>query len=151
MANEAEWTYGTITEIVGTGAAPGNATIAASGGFTTTASTGVAAATHLNYPLADITLTCSFGTAPTAGSTIDIFARRLNVDGGTNDAPQPDANFLETHVGQWLVDAVTATQYLQTTIPLFEDQEYFFRNNADQAVSASWTVDIKAKTFAPGA
>lgn len=152
MAGEAIWTYASLSEIVSAGSAPGNAAISASGGFTATASSTVTSTQHNNYPLADLVLTVAFSTAPTAGGTIDIFLREESVD-GTNDTPQPDSNFLHQHVGQWLVDAVgsSTTQYLTTEIPIKREFSIWLRNNCDQATDTGWTVDIRAKTFGPGA
>jgi hypothetical protein len=98
-----------------------------------------------------------FGTAPTAGSTIDLYARLDAMAGPAADSPDPDANFPWVYLGTFQVDASTVRQHLPIEIPLPNtktSQVYNFviRNNGTgQTISANWQLWIIPKAIGAAA
>ena len=132
-------------EIIGTGSAPGNASVSV-GAMTTTASSLLALATYQTRQFRTLVFDGSFAatTSLAAGDTIDIYERAMNISDTTDDANQPDATNKHRLVGSFQVDAGQTGQVLESNpIPVKPyDVEYFFLNNAGEAISASWTVDV---------
>lgn len=143
MANEAVYKYGT------------QATLESSGGSTaaaafTAATTGLTDTDHDDYTLLDLVLGVTFGTAPTAGEVVNLYARLLNID-GTNDAQAPSANYLATYLGSCLVDAVTSAQYVALNNVPLPGREFsvYIENRTSQTLSAGWTLKATPKTVGP--
>lgn len=107
-----------------------------------------------NWPDAEFVLTCAFATAPTEGRSINLLARPLNIS-GTNDAPVPEATRPGHYVGSFIVDNVTATQYLPlqglVAYDLPRAADYYLHNGTDQTVSASWTLVVTPRNVIPAA
>jgi len=148
MANEVQLkTYTTVNHIV-------SATAGVSAGAFNASSeidTSVDNTTNL-APLCNVILTVTFGTNPTAGDTIDVYRRDLNIV-STNDEPDTDANFKQHYVGSLVVDVSTSAQYLQLSgVPLPPTGcDFFIYNSAAQAISSGWALDVQPYTFAPAA
>lgn len=104
-------------------------------------------------PAAMATLECTFGTAPTLGSNVNLYARLLNVV-STSDQVVPSASFLHTFLGAFPVDDVTATQLITLEIPLpnastSQQYEFYLENRTGQTMSAGWSLYITPKTLGP--
>lgn len=105
------------------------------------------------YPFVRFVLAVTFGAAPTAGRGINLYERKLNID-GTNDAPEPDASYKYDLIGTFIVDGVSTTQYLALDYrprPSHQDAEYYLENQAGQTISAGWTLKATPFTLQPGA
>lgn len=103
-----------------------------------------------NYPDAEFVLACAFGTAPTEGSTIDLLARELDID-GTNDADVPEATYKTRRIGSFIVNNVTTTQYLKLLaydVPYLAGY-YLHNNGTGQPISAGWTLKVTPRTVGP--
>lgn len=104
-------------------------------------------------------LTCQWATAPDDGSTINIYARKMNID-GTNDSPTPSANNLDQYIGSFVADgdvAINTDAYLVTnwlTLPnhyTSQVYEFYLENQTGQTISANWDLDITPVTKGPHA
>ena len=106
-----------------------------------------------NYPDAEFYLTGAFGTAPTEGTTLALYARPLDID-STNDAEVPEAARPTAFIGVFVVNNVTTTQYMQLQggyardVPLKAD--YYLHNNATgQTFSSTWKLVVVPRTRGP--
>lgn len=147
MANEAVVKLGTIKTLESAGASVANAAMSAE----STSSYGVVA-DGAGYPDADFVLAVAFTTAPTANTTLDLYARELDID-STNDAQAPTTTYKARYIGSFVVNAVTTAQYLKLCardVPLVAG--YYIHNNATgQALSAGWTLKATPRTMGPAA
>lgn len=107
-------------------------------------------------PVASAVLQVNFSVAPTAGTSINLYAALANID-GTNDAEVPDADLQHTYLGSFPLAAITTAQYIPITISLpntYTSQAYNFHieNKSGQAIPASsWTLKITPKTIGASA
>jgi len=105
-------------------------------------------------PLCNLILTVQYDSAPTVNSTVDVYRRDLNIV-STNDEPEPDATYDGGHyVGSFVLDAVTAAQYLQIIgVPLPPTScQFMVENNGGQTIGASdWDLDVQPWTYEPAA
>jgi len=108
-------------------------------------------------PSSSYILQCQFATLPDDNSTIDLFARKLNIE-STNDSPEPDAVNLSQRVGSFTVDgtiAVTNDMFLPTnwlTLPNMkssQEYDYYLGNNTGQTISANWELFENPSTKGP--
>ena len=99
---------------------------------------------------------CQWATAPDDGSVINIYGRKMNVE-GTNDSPVPSANNLDQYIGRFVVDGDVATStnaYHVTnemTLPnhvTSQQYEFYFENQTGETISSGWAAWITPK--APG-
>lgn len=88
-------------------------------------------------PDADFVLSCQFATAPAAGTTIDLYAQDLDID-GTGDARPPTTSYRERFVGSFVIDNTTAAQYLRlSAYDVPPKAAYYLHNNGTgQTMSA---------------
>lgn len=98
----------------------------------------------------------TFGTAPTAGETIDLYVRPLNIADTTKDQNAPTADQPVTYLGSFVLDDVTTEQVLMidVSLPLVASSqqfEFYIRNNGGQTLSAGWSLQITPKTYGPHA
>lgn len=102
------------------------------------------------FPDASFTLAVAFGTAPTVNTTLDLYARELDID-GTNDAVAPTTTYKRRYIGSFQVFNQTATQYIKTlAFDVPKLAEYYLHNNATgQTVSSGWTLKITPRTYKP--
>lgn len=103
-----------------------------------------------NFPDARFVAAFTFGTAPTEGTVLALYARPLDID-GTNDAQVPEAARPTVYIGAFVVDNVTGTQYAEIIardVPWLA--AYYLHNNATgQTVSAGWTLKVTPCSVAP--
>jgi hypothetical protein len=110
--------------------------------------------TFYKFPLAKVILVLNdLSAAPSAGLTVDLYRRGLNVV-GTADEPEPDANFKATFVGSFLIDAVdpaaTDTPYVLMGIPLLPNEmQFYIQNNLGVTISANWDLNVIPYTYKP--
>lgn len=140
-------TYGTAKTLVNANGASiaNNAISAAAGTMDSTE--------QKDYQGVDFALTCAFGTNPTAGSTIAVILRALNID-GTTDAPAPTASYLVKFAGNFDVIVNTSTNTLLCRVwalPCREYEVYLYNNATGQSVSANWTLKATPFTYRPSA
>ena len=143
MANEIKKVYGTEKTFSTTIAAISNNAISAAIGTYSSTDT-------LDYPDADFVLVVTFGTAPTEGSTIDLLVRPMDVQ-GTNDTVAPQATYQPHRIGTFVVDNVTAAQYLFCSgFDLPKTGELYLYNNATgQSTSANASLYMTPRTLMP--
>ena len=106
-------------------------------------------------PLAAMVLQAAYASAPTAHTTVDLFARLMDVE-STHDQDTPDGNFEHHYMGSFPLNDVTTTQRipLSVTLPNVSSgqvYEFYIRNNAGQSLSAGWKLFITPKTYGPHA
>ncbi len=146
-ANDAIYTYGTTKTLVNaSGASISNNAISASAGT-------MDSTEQDDYLGVDLALTCAFGTNPTAGTTIDVILRPLNID-GTTDAVTPTASYLHHYVGSFRVIANTSTNTYHLRVldlPSREYDVYLYNNATGQSISANWTLKATPVTLRPSA
>lgn len=108
-------------------------------------------------PTAGFVLTTAAGqSAWTAGDTVSLFARLMNVN-GTADAPQTDANYPHIYVGKFKMDAASGTQDValidgDTPLPnqyASQVYEFYIRNNGAVSLAAGWTLKVTPKAIGP--
>jgi hypothetical protein len=146
VAGEAQRVYGTQITLEANGASIGN--------------NAIAQANDANVDLSDDTpadsfdgefaLTVNYPVAPTAGSSISLILRPLNID-GTADAPVPTATYLNEMFGTFLPNAATGAQTLRcfaTHLPR-EFEAYLFNNGTGQTIPAGWTLRFRPVTYQP--
>lgn len=104
------------------------------------------------YPDGEFVLAAAFGTAPTEGAAISLYARPLDVT-GTNDTEVPEASRPTWFVGSFVVNNVTTTQYMVCVgYDLPKLASYYLHNNATgQTISSGWTLKVTPRTFGPAA
>lgn len=105
------------------------------------------------YPDAEFVLGVTFGSAPTEGAVIALYARPLDVDGSA-DTEVPEATRPTRYIGSFVVNDVTTLQYpapvLARDVP--ELAEYYLHNNGTgQSISAGWTLKVRPRSYRPAA
>ena len=102
------------------------------------------------FPDAEFVMSFAYGTAPTEGAVIALYARPLDID-GTNDAEVPEATRPTYYVGNFVVNNVTSTQYatlIARDVPKLAT--YYPHNNATgQTISAGWTLKVIPRSYTP--
>lgn len=143
MANEIKKVYGTQKTVSTSIAAIANNAISAAVGTYSATDT-------LDYPDADFVLVVTFATAPTEGSTIDLLVRPMDVQ-GANGTVTPEATYQPHRIGTFVVDNVTAAQYLFCSgFDLPKAGELYLYNNATgQSTSANASLYMTPRTLAP--
>lgn len=104
------------------------------------------------YPDAKFVISVTFGTAPTEGTTLALYARPLAID-GTNDAEVPETTRPTVFIGTFVVNNVTTAQYIELLaqdVP-WSASYYIHNNGTGQTVSAGWTLKVTPCTVAPAA
>lgn len=102
------------------------------------------------YPDGEFALSCAYGSAPTEGTLISLYARVLDID-GTNDTDVPEATRPGYVVGAFVVNNVTSTQYLwcyAQDLPLVASY-YLHNNGTGQTISAGWTLKVTPRSRGP--
>jgi len=103
-----------------------------------------------NAPDAEFVLACSFATAPTVNTTLDLYAAEQDID-GTNDAADPTTTYKPRYIGSFVVNSVTTTQYLKLRANDVPTIAYYFlhNNGTGQTVNAGWTLKVTPRTVGP--
>jgi len=104
------------------------------------------------FPDAEFVLTATFGTAPTEGTVLALYARPLDVDGAA-DTEVPEAARPSVFVGSFVVNNVTTPQTM--TLRAYDvstKADYYLHNNGTgQTVSAGWVLKVTPRTVGPAA
>lgn len=130
LTGAALYQYGTQVTIISDAAGAAANTFSAAGDATNLVQTDF-------VPLADVTLDITFTSAPTAGDSIILYRRDMNID-GTNDAVEPSANYRKTPVGEFLLEATATRQYHNITdVPLTVDQDFYIEYNTTTVATAT--------------
>lgn len=106
-------------------------------------------------PQASVVLEATFSVAPDVNSSVALFGRLDNIQGG-NDQDDPSANYQHVFLGRFLVKNITSNQFIPIIISLPNNASsqiyrFFIQNNAGQAISAGWDIHITTKTIGPHA
>jgi hypothetical protein len=101
-------------------------------------------------PDAEFVLACTFGTAPTVNTTIDLYAAEQDID-GTNDAAAPTTTYKPRYIGSFVVNNVNTTQYLKLRASDVPTVAYYYllNNGTGQTVNAGWTLKVTPRTVGP--
>ena len=108
-------------------------------------------------PMATMVGLFTFGVAPTASTTIDLFARLMNIADTTKDADTPTDDIPRIYLGSYTLENVTAEQVIAIDIHLpnvYTSQlyEFYIKNNGTgQSLSSGWSLQIAPKTLGPHA
>ena len=145
MSGEMIVVTGTTKMLVSSGASLANNTMSAASAATYDRDTDGA-----SYPDADIVLAVAFGTAPTANTTLDLYARELDID-GTGDAVAPTTTYKSRYIGSFPVINQTAMQYIKIrAFDVPKLAEYHVHNNGTgQTMSAGWTLKVTPRSYKP--
>lgn len=151
MANETVYKYGTTKTLTTTGGATSNNQMSAAAGTT------YSQTDTLDYPDAVFVLvTAGFGAAPTAGTTIDLYVRPLDID-GTTDAPAPATGastdaYKAQYIGSFVLKASSASgdayRCVGYDIPR-AGEAYLFNNGTGQSLTVNWTLKMTPRTVGP--
>lgn len=142
MATEVRRVYGTQKTLQTSG------TTVASGALSAAAAAVYAQADTLDFPDAVFALTIAPGAAVTAGSSIDLVLRPLDID-GTTDAPVPTASYLNHFVGSFRpTGSGSQTLYLEVRdVP--RAAEAYILNNATGQATGAWTLKMTPLSYQP--
>ena len=110
-------------------------------------------------PLAIFALEFTTATTGNAGSTIDLYARPLNIgDAGTEDAEVPDANFGHMYLGSFPHNNPSTSAQVATfgmvglpNVVTSQIYNFYIQNNTGQTISAGWELTVTPVTFGPHA
>lgn len=102
------------------------------------------------YAFVDVALTHTRAAAGTAGLTVTLFRRFLDIV-GTSDEPAASANFPGTVVGVFLSSNITTEQFeMVAGVPVYgRPCEFYIQNNTGQTINATWDLDIHPWTWIP--
>ena len=104
------------------------------------------------YPDAKFVLAATFGTAPTEGTTLALYARPLAID-GANNAEVPETTRPTVFIGTFTVNNVTTAQYIELLaqdVP-WNASYYLHNNGTGQTVSSGWTLKVTPFTVTAAA
>ena len=147
MSNEAILTTGTQKTLEANGASIANNALAQAddAGYSVSAD-------GAYFPHARFVISATFGTAPTEGTTLALYARPINID-STNDSEVPETTRPTRFIGTFAVNNVTTAQYIDLIafdVP-WEADYYVHNNGTGQTLSAGWTLKVTPFTYEPGA
>jgi len=95
------------------------------------------------FPDAKFVFSGAYASAPTEGAVVALLARPINID-STNDAEAPESTRPDVWIGNFKLNNVTTTQYIELMaydVPW--EAEYYIHNiNAGQTLSAGWTLKV---------
>lgn len=101
-----------------------------------------------SYPDAEFVLTGTFGTAPTDGTVLALYAQPLAID-GANNAQAPDTTRPTFFVGTFVVNSVTTQQSMNLLArDLPANANYYIHNNGTgQQLNAGWTLKVTPRSY----
>ncbi len=140
--------YGTLDDLDSASAAVSNNTFSVAGDL-------AAWTNDDDAPIATVVGLFTFGTAPTGGATIDLYARLLNIADTTKDAPVPTTDQPVVYLGAYILDNVTSEQVIAIDVVLpnaktsQEYEFYIYNNGTGQSLSSGWSLQITPKTYGP--
>lgn len=152
MANELKQVYASATTVISCAAAISNAN-----GTDNSHATQLDNSNDYPYALAVLNITDTFAAAPGAGSSIDLYMVRDDVDGTTDETPIPsttDMFYLASFMGSWILDNQDVAVVKTIVIDLrgVRKARFFIWNNSGQQISytsTATTVKITPFTVAP--
>lgn len=103
-----------------------------------------------SYPDAEFVLVGAFGTAPTEGTALALYARPLDID-GTSDAEAPETTRPTVFIGTFTVNNVTSTQSMvlngiyAADVPKKADY-YIHNNGTGQSLSTGWKLIVTPRS-----
>jgi len=105
-----------------------------------------------NVDMASVSFKGTLAVSGTAGTFINLYARKLNVQ-STDDDLAPNITFKQTFVGSLAIISSTA-QAITIDIPLpnyktNSEFEFYIINSSGQSLNAGWTIYITPKTIGP--
>jgi hypothetical protein len=125
-----------------------NGAAVTTGSFSASSDIDTAFSNSDGYLWSDVILTYERGAAGSAGLTVALYRRYLDVV-STNDEPITDANFKAELVGVKVSDNVTGLQYA-----VFENIwiggrpcEFYIENQTGQSISNTWDLDVIPWTY----
>ena len=104
-------------------------------------------------PQASVTLLCNFSVAPTVNSSLNLYARLLDVQ-STNDNTTPNANFQHRYLGSFPLNDSTVDQYISIDVSLpnayaSQQYEFYIENKSGQSLPLGWDLYVTPKTIGP--
>jgi hypothetical protein len=111
-------------------------------------------------PMAAIAGLFTFGTAPTAGTTIDLYCRPLNFvdstkDHGTTTIEEESLIYLGSFVMSNTEGTAEQVRHLDVKLPMHktaQPMEFYIHNNGTgQSLSSGWSLQITPYTYGPHA
>ena len=110
------------------------------------------AADAASWPDAEFMLTAIFGTGPTEGRCVNLYARPMDID-GTADAEVPEAARPTLYIGAFIVNNVTLAQTMHIQGLIARDlprlANYYLHNDAGQTISAGWVLKVIPRNVVP--
>jgi len=109
-------------------------------------------------PMGRFQLTFQYSTGTLGSSAqVPLYARLLNIDGSTGDAPVPDASYPYEYLGSFRVDPNLAVStddnyWLDAPLPngkTSQEYEFYIRNMTGVDFVAGWKFRVTPKTIAP--
>lgn len=145
MSGETQVVFGTLKTLEANGAAVANNAI----GTADDANYDVVV-DGSSYPDALFTLVGTFGTAPTEGTVLSLYARPLDID-GTTDSEVPEVTRPTLFIGNFTVNNVTTAQAMQLlAVDLPKLATYYVHNNGTgQSLSAGWKLTALPRSYKP--
>lgn len=157
MANELQMVFGSQVTVISLAAALANAANTYTGltGLTNTALDN--SATLYPYAKAVLGVPDTFAAAPTAGGTVDLYMVEDDIDGASDETPEPaatDIDNLARYVGSFVVDNQDVAHIKPIVISLegVQKARFFIKNNTGQQLSytaAPITVKITPFSYKP--
>lgn len=144
--NDAIVKYGTTKTLEANGASTANNVVTQADD----ASYGISADGNM-APDAEFVFSGTFSVAPTENTTVDLYARELNID-GTADAEVPEASSHKPrYIGSFVLNNVTSAQYVKVlAYDVPTEASYYIHNNATgQTLGAGWTLKVTPRTVGP--
>jgi hypothetical protein len=108
-------------------------------------------------PFGVMVFRCQWATAPTDGSLINIYARKMDVQ-STSDSPIPTAINTDQYIGSFVVDgdvAINTNVFLVTnwlSLPNHQTSQiynFYFQNSTGQQITSGWAAWITPCTRGP--
>jgi hypothetical protein len=157
MANELKMVFGSATTVISLAAALASSANTYTG-LTGLTNTQLDNSTNL-YPYAKAVLGIpdTFAAAPTAGGTVDLYMVEDDIDGTSDETPEPgasDITTLATYVGSFVVDNQDVAHIKPINISLdgVRKARFFILNSSGQQISYTstpTTVKITPYTYVP--
>lgn len=144
MANEIQRVYGTTVTLEASGASIANNAI----GEADNATIDLSDDTPADYFDGEFVLTCAFGGTPTAGTSVSLILRPLDID-GTTDAPAPTATYLHHFYGSFPHNGGSASQTLLCMAERLPRKfsAYLYNNGTGQTLSTGWVLKFTPTSF----
>lgn len=107
--------------------------------------------------IASAILDATMAASPSAGSTIDLYARLMNISDTTQDANAPSSTFSQVYLGSFAMDSGGTAQIsaieiaLPNTVTSQQFDFYLFNNSTGTTIAIGSTVDIVPKAIGPHA